>query len=401
MSIFDSDGGAFRSTVQEFLKKELTDDLKAAARRTTGLFTEFKFGQQWYKKLSAKGWVAPNWPTDLGGTGWTEEQRFIFDLEATMADAPKLFSMGTRWIGPVLQKFGTPEQRDRYLPPILSGDHIWCQGYSEPGAGSDLANLQLRADRTDVGYVLNGSKIWTTWAHYATHIFCLVRTSREGKRQDGISFLLLPLDQPGIDISPIITISGDHEVNQVFFNDVIVPFDDRVGEENQGWKVAKYLLEYERGGDAYSPGLRSRMQQLNEMATLEVDAQDRSLIEDRSIRHRMADINSRISALESMEHQTYAVMAAGGSPGPISSVLNIVGTELIQAVGALAIDILGSKATPFQITALELENQQHLIGPSYAATAMPMFLNNLGQSIFSGSNEIQRNIIAKILLREG
>ena len=401
MSVWDSDGGAFRSEVRAFLAAELSEDLREAARRTTGLFTEFEYGHRWFKKLSARGWAAPNWPTSLGGTGWSEEQRFIFDMEATLADAPKLFTMGTRWIGPVLHRFGTDVQRQRYLPGILSGDNVWCQGYSEPGAGSDLANLQLRADRTETGYVLNGSKIWTTWAHHATHIFCLVRTSHEGKPQRGISFLLLPLDQPGIEISPIITISGDHEVNQVFFSDVHVPFEDRVGAENEGWTVAKFLLEYERGGDAYSPSLRARMKQILAMAAAEKDATGQPLLSDRAVRHRMAELDVRISALEAMEQQAYATMAAGGSPGPVSSALKIVGSELIQGTSALALDILGPRAIPFQIAALQMGSDLPYIGPGHAATAMPLFLNNLAQTIFSGSNEIQRNIIAKTLLAQG
>lgn len=400
MSVWDSDGGAFRAEVRAFLDKELSADLREAARRTTGLFTEFEYGHRWFRKLSARGWSAPNWPSAIGGPGWTEEQRFIFDMEATLADAPRLFTMGTRWIGPVLERFGTPEQRERYLPSILSGEQVWCQGYSEPGAGSDLANLQLSARRSETGYVLNGSKIWTTWAHHATHIFCLVRTSSEGRPQQGISFLLLPIRQKGIEITPIITISGDHEVNQVFFTDVHVPFEDRVGEENQGWSVAKFLLEYERGGDAYSPGLRSRMKQIQAMAAAEADPSGNPLLADRAVLHRVAELDVRIRALEAMEQQTYAVMAAGGSPGPISSALKIVGSELIQAVSALALDILGSKALPFQISSLAMGSDEPLVGPDYAATAMPLFLNNLAQTIFSGSNEIQRNIIAKILLTQ-
>ena len=399
-SAWDSDGGKFREEVRAFLKSELNDEIREATRRTTGLFTQFEYSHLWFKKLAARGWAAPNWPTTYGGTGWTEEQRFIFDMEAHLADAPKLFSMGTRWIGPVLQKFGTDEQRDRYLPEILSGSQIWCQGYSEPGAGSDLAALQFRAEPNEGGYVLNGSKIWTTWAQHATHIFCLARTSNQGKPQHGISFLLLPINQPGIEIAPIITISGDHEVNQVFFNNVFVPFADRVGEENEGWAVAKFLLEYERGGDAYSPALRNRMKQLRAIAEAEKDFRGRPLIEDRAFLHCVVGIEVRLSALEAMEQQSYAVMAAGGSPGPISSALKIIGSELIQEVSALAIDSLGSKAAPFQISALDMASNQPLIGPDYAATAMPLFMNNLAQTIFSGSNEIQRNIIAKILLSD-
>ncbi len=256
---WDADRGAFRAEVRQFLSQALTDDMREAGRRTTGLFAESEYGRRWFMKLADKGWAAPSWPTEIGGTGWNEEQRFIFDSEATLAGAPRLFTMGTRWIGPVLLKFGTAEQRRRYLPPILKGEHVWCQGYSEPGAGSDLAALQLRAVADGSDYILNGSKIWTTWAHHATHIFLLVRTSNEGKSQAGISFLLAPLDAPGVDISPIISISGDHEVNQVFFTDVRVPQENRVGAENAGWTVAKFLLEYERGGDAYSPQLRMRM----------------------------------------------------------------------------------------------------------------------------------------------
>lgn len=388
----------FRAEVRAFLADALTPELRRAGRRMTGLYADFEAGQEWYRILARKGWSAPGWPVEHGGTGWDGMQRYVFETESALAGAPRHFNMGVRWLGPVLMRYGTTAQRATFLPPILDGTHRWCQGYSEPGAGSDLAALQLRAIRDGDDYVLNGTKIWTTWAQHSTHMFCLVRTATEGKRQAGISFLLIDLTIPGIEIAPIITLSGDHEVNQVFFNDVRVPVANLVGAENQGWAVAKYLLEYERGGDAYSPQLHARMQALCSLALCSRDASGAPLLDQPDLRARLADFDAQIAALKAMEHRNYATIAAGGDPGITSSLLKLIGSELIQDISALAVEIAGVRANVLQAGAFAPDSPVSLVGSEAEATAMPLYFNNLAQSIYSGSNEIQRNIVAKALL---
>ncbi|MBT7756601.1 MAG: acyl-CoA dehydrogenase, partial [Rhodospirillaceae bacterium] len=253
---------AFRDEVRAFFDEKLTDDMREATNLSSGVFAEFEIGRRWHTALYEQGWIAPSWPAEHGGADWTPMQRYIYDSEAGAAAVPRLFSMGLRMVGPVVMKFGSDEQKNFYLPRILSGEDVWCQGYSEPGSGSDLASLQTRAIVDGDDYVVNGTKIWTTGAQYATRMFCLVRTSTDGKPQEGISFILIDMDTPGITIEPIITLAGDHEVNQVFLDDVRVPIKNRVGPENDGWTVAKYLLEFERGGAAYATTLAAGLEKL-------------------------------------------------------------------------------------------------------------------------------------------
>ena len=245
---------AFQAEIRAFIAENLPADLQRAGRRATSVFIDKQYSLAWQRILHAKGWVAPSWPVEYGGTGWNEMRRFIFQMECIRAGAPSLAPMGLRMVGPCIMRYGTSEQKAHYLPRLLAGEDYWCQGYSEPGAGSDLASLQLSATSDGDDYVLNGSKIWTTHAHWANRMFCLVRTRFEGKPQAGITFLLLDMNSPGLVVKPIITLAGEHEVNQVFFDDVRVPKANRLGEENDGWTVAKFLLEFERGGGS-SPGL--------------------------------------------------------------------------------------------------------------------------------------------------
>ena len=256
---------AFQDEVRAFLDQHLTPGLRAAARRQAGVFAHADLNRRWQKILFDKGWVAPGWPARHGGAAFTAVQRFVFETELAHAGAPVLPAMGIQMCGPVLMEYGTPDQKGFFLPRILSGEHYWCQGYSEPGSGSDLASLQMRAVRDGDDYVLDGSKIWTTHAQFANWIFLLVRTSTEGKPQGGITFLLAPMTTPGITVTPIISISGEHEVNQVFFEGARVPVANRVGEENQGWTVATYLLQVERGG-FYAARMRQALQSLKDMA---------------------------------------------------------------------------------------------------------------------------------------
>jgi alkylation response protein AidB-like acyl-CoA dehydrogenase len=270
---------AFRDEVRAFLADALTPELKAAAGLTTSVFTDPEFSLPWQRKLHPKGWVAPGWPKEYGGPGWNEMQRYIFASECARAGTPGLSPMGLRMVGPCIMKYGTPAQKAFFLPRILTGEDYWCQGYSEPGAGSDLASLSTRADSDGDDYVLNGSKIWTTHAHFANRMFCLVRTRFEGKPQAGITFLLLEMDTPGLSVRPIITLAGEHEVNQVFFDNVRAPKSGRLGAENDGWTVAKYLLEFERGG-ASAPGLKVSLARVRAMASTEPTGQGEALIAD-------------------------------------------------------------------------------------------------------------------------
>ena len=251
---FTTEDEHFRDEVRAFLAEHLTDDLRSEARRQTTVFPEKDVAMRWQRVLhEQKGWAAPTWPAEFGGPGWNATQRYIFNEECARAGAPGLIPLGTRMLAPVLFRYGTPEQKAFDLPRMLAGEHSWCQGYSEPGSGSDLGSLKTQAVRVQDPehgdhYIVNGAKIWQTHGHFADHIFCLVRTRADGKPQAGISFLLIDMATPGIRVDPIITIAGDHEVNAVFFDDVRVPVDNRVGPEHEGWSVAKYLLEFERGG---------------------------------------------------------------------------------------------------------------------------------------------------------
>jgi len=387
---------AFRDEVRDYLDSHLTDDLREAGRLTTSAFTDRDYNIKWHRILYEKGWVAPHWPKEYGGTGWTEMQKYIWSSECARAQVPHLSPMGLRMCGPVIMKYGTPEQKDFYLPRILSGEDYWCQGYSEPGSGSDLASLQCRAEREGDEYVINGTKIWTTHAHFANRMFCLVRTDATGKPQQGITFLLIDMDTPGIKIDPIITMAGDHEVNQVFFDDVRVPVKNRVGEENDGWTVAKYLLEFERGG-AYAAGLEVGLQQVEHIASQETEDGEK-LIDDPAFRSRLDEASIRVKALEMTEHRIMSAMSAGQNPGPASSMLKTGGTELKQTIDTLAVEAIGYYMAPFEYKARVPGSNVAPVGPDYALTPVASYLNNRAASIYGGSNEVQRNIMAKLVL---
>jgi alkylation response protein AidB-like acyl-CoA dehydrogenase len=294
-------------------------------------------------------------------------------------------------------RYGTDAQETEYLPRILSGEDYWCQGYSEPGSGSDLASLQLRAVPEGDDYVLNGSKIWTTHAHWANRMFCLVRTRFEGKPQAGITFLLLDMASPGIAVKPIVTLAGEHEVNQVFFDNVRVPKSGRVGEENNGWTVAKYLLEFERGGGS-AAGLKVSLARLRSMACTESCGQGRGLIEESSFALRLAEAEVLIEAIEMTEHRVMSALASGKNPGPASSMLKMQGTEAMQRLDELAIEVAGFYGNVNQPEARVPGSNVKPVGPEHSLLAMPRYLNNRAASIYGGSNEIQRNIIATLVL---
>ncbi|WP_119420212.1 acyl-CoA dehydrogenase family protein [Desertibaculum subflavum] len=376
---------AFRDEVRAFLDEKLTPDLRAWGQLTRSFVGDVEIGKRWQKIVHAKGWGAPAWPVEHGGTGWTAMQRYIFERESAAARAPKFFNMGIRMVGPVIMKFGTPAQKAQFLPATVGAEIMWCQGYSEPGSGSDLASLQTRAERDGDHYVINGSKIWTTLAHYADWMFCLVRTNRDVKQQDGISFVLIDMKTPGLSIRPIITLAGDHEVNQVFFDNVRVPIANRVGEENKGWTVAKYLLEFERGG-IYSPNPAEILEMADE-------ACDTPALTARTAQTRIANM-----ALEYTEKRVFSSLTTGGSTGALSSLLKIRGTELTQAASEIAMDANDLYALVDQPDALTPVSNAVPLGQAELVTATYRHLNNRAASIYGGSNEIQRNIIAKAVL---
>ncbi|MBS0550496.1 MAG: acyl-CoA dehydrogenase family protein [Proteobacteria bacterium] len=390
---------AFRDEVRRFLDTHLTEDLREAGAKTGGVFADFEAGRRWHRVLAGKGWSAPAWPKEHGGTGWSATERYIFSRECTAMDAPRIFSMGLRMVGPVIMKFGTPEQKAKYLPRIVSGDIVFCQGYSEPGSGSDLASLKTRAVRDGDDYVINGTKIWTTGAHVADHMFCLVRTAADGKPQDGISFVLIDsMKTPGLTVKPILTLAGDHEVNQVFFDNVRTPVANRIGPENAGWTVAKYLLEFERGGEAYTPNLHARLEDIRRIAREEAADGSGCLLADRSFAERLAEIEMDISALEMIEMQVLSDLSRGRNPGTVSSSMKIRGSETLQKLDHLGVEALGWYAAPFEPEARHLGHNAPTVAPAAGITAMPLYLNNRASTIYAGSNEIQRNIIAKAVL---
>jgi len=385
------DERAFQEEVRAFIDEALTPDLQAAGRLATSVFIDPECSLPWQRKLHAKGWVVPTWPVEYGGTGWGEMKRAIFAAECARAGAPSLAPQGLRMVGPCLIGYGTPEQKAFYLPRILSGEDFWCQGYSEPGAGSDLASLQMRADSDGDDYILNGSKIWTTHAQFANRMFALVRTRFEGKPQQGITFLLLEMDTPGITVKPIITLAGDHEVNQVFFDDVRVPKSGRVGEENKGWTVAKYLLEFERGGGS-APGLKVSLARVRAMAAAE------GVAGERAFAGRLAAAEIAVEAIEITEHRVLAALSEGRNPGPASSMLKTQGTEAMQRIDELAIEALGRYAWVDQPLARRPGANTPHVGPAHGLVTMARYLNNRAGSIYGGSNEIQRDIMARLIL---
>lgn len=376
---------AFRDEVRAFLEAELSAEFRAWGKLTRSFTSDYDITRRWLGKLHARGWGAPTWPKEYGGPGWSAMQRYIFDRECAAAKAPKFFSMGVRMVGPVIMKFGTPEQKEFFLPRSASAEIMWCQGYSEPGSGSDLASLQTAAVREGDDYLINGTKIWTTFGHMADWMFCLVRTSKEAKKQDGISFILIDMKTPGISVRPIITISGDHEVNQVFFDNVRVPAKNLVGKEGEGWTVAKYLLEFERGG-VYSPVPGEILEDVEAIA------------EDSAIRARAAQAAVANMALEYTEKRVFSGLQSGGNVGAISSLLKIRGSELTQAASELAVDTSGLYALVEQPDALTPVSNAEPFGHPELVTAMPRHLNNRATTIYGGANEIQRNIIAKAVL---
>lgn len=386
---------AFEAEVRDFIATHLTPEMRRAQALTPSVFSDPQVVAPWQKALNARGWVAPGWPRDHGGTGWSPMQRWIFETECARAGAPSISPMGVKMVGPVIIGFGTPEQKSHYLPRMLSGEDYWCQGYSEPGSGSDLASLRTRAVRDGDTYVVNGTKIWTTHAHYANRMFALVRTDAGGRPQDGISFLLIDMKSPGISIRPILTIGGDHEVNQVFFDDVRVPVANRVGEEGKGWSYGKYLLEFERGSGIASAKLRQGLDQVLALARSDVTAR---AIDDPDIAREAARIDVDIDALEMAELRLLAAMQAGEQPGAVSSLIKLRISEIRQAVTRLGVETIGLDALAVEaVRPLYAINETPVV-PEDVLPVVPEHLNGRAWTIFGGTSEIQRDILAKLML---
>jgi acyl-CoA dehydrogenase len=393
-----SDELAFRDEVRAFVAAELTEEIRLGGHRTSGIFSDYEVGIPWQRVLAKRGWAAPHWPVEWGGCGWTPKQHDIFASEMAAADAPKVSPLGLVMAAPVLVAFGTQAQKERWLPDIRNGVSYWCQGYSEPGSGSDLASLQCRARREGNEWVINGSKIWTTHAHRATHMFCLVRTDNSGKPQQGISFLMFELNNPGIQIRPIISISGDHEFNQVFFDEARVPADALIGEENQGWTIAKFLLEHERGGSS-APFLRGRLARLRE-SLQEAFASGTADPEHEDMALSLANAQCRIDALHAWEQQVLTARIGGGTQPcwmpAAPSMGKVLATELKQHLTELGLDIAGS----YGATSLTIEEAtaHALPVPEESVFATRAYLNDRAASIYGGTNEVQRNLIARHVL---
>ena len=396
---FSPEDIAFREEVRAFLADNLPERLRDGARRTPGVFVEPDIGMEWHRILYRQGWVAPHWPKEDGGTGWTPTQKFIFEKECALAGAPALAILGLRLVGPVICEFGTPEQKARFLPGILSGDDYWCQGYSEPGSGSDLASLKTSARLEGDEYIINGSKIWTTHAHHADWIFALVRTDATVKKQAGISFLLVPMDQPGISVTPIHSMSGDHEVNAVFFTDARTSADNRIGAEGAGWTIAKFLLENERGGSCYAPRLLQSIGRLETLAQTQPSGVNGAIAHDPRFRDKLARVRLEAEALEVTELRILAQLAKGRAPGPQTSLVKLLGSNIGQQVDTLRLELLGPDALQLPLERPLYGNEApEPVGSEYAQTAMGKYLNNRASTIFGGSDEVQKNIIAKTVL---
>lgn len=391
----------FQGEVRAFLDAELTPQMRRATALMTSVYAPHDLATAWQQILHRRGWAAPAWPVEYGGCGWSAAQRYIFASELAAAGAPPLSPMGIGMCGPVLIGHGTAEQKAHFLPRMLSGEHLWCQGYSEPGSGSDLASLRMSAVEDGDDFVCSGHKLWTTHANIANWIFCLVRTSQEAIPQRGITFLLIDMATPGISVSPILMLSGEHIQNDVFFSEVRVPKANVVGRIGEGWTVAKYLMEFERGGGVSAPGLKARLGRIHAMAAAE------GLGRDHSFMGRLSALAIEIDALEAVELQILSNLSQGDAPGAKSSMMKTAGTELSQRLTEMGLEAAGVYGGAYQPHATQPggptpnyrppADQGH-VGPEHSLTVAAKYLNDRAGSIYAGTNEIQRNIIAKAVL---
>jgi pimeloyl-CoA dehydrogenase large subunit len=395
---FTPEENTFRKEVRTFFEANLPDHIRKKAAEGIRYVKEDIV--TWQRILNQKGWAVPHWPKEWGGTGWSAVQLYIFKEELQQMPAPEPLPFGTMMVGPVIIAFAREDQKKRYLPRIANLDDWWCQGFSEPGAGSDLASLKTSAKREGDFYIVNGQKTWTTSAQYADWIFCLTRTDSSAKKQEGITFLLIDMKTPGITVRPIQTIDGSHEVNEVFFDDVKVPVENRIYEENKGWDCAKFLLGNERSGIARVGASKAQIRRLKEIASLERIG-DKPLIEDERFAMKIAAIEVELKALEMTQLRVVAAERTrkGNKPDPASSILKIKGSEIQQGISELLMEAIGPYALPDQFRHTEDDRwNEPPIGPDYGAPLAPQYFNWRKISIYGGSNEIQKNIIAKAIL---
>jgi alkylation response protein AidB-like acyl-CoA dehydrogenase len=393
---FTAEEQTFQDQVRTFLQNDFPAELRKKVDAGIRLSKEELV--RWQKILYKKGWAAPNWPVEYGGTGWSPTQKYIFATEMGLIGAPEPVPFGMKMVAPVIMAYGSDEQKQRFLPDIIQSNVWWCQGYSEPNAGSDLASLKTSAVRDGDEYVVNGSKTWNTYGQYADWIFCLVRTDNSVKKQEGISFLLIDMKSPSITLKPIVLLDGHAEVNEVFFDDVRVPVNNLIGEENKGWTYAKVLLTHERTNISGVPRGKRRLAALKKIAGETADGFGSNMMENAMFRHKLAEIEIELQALEYSELRTLAALSVGKAPGPESSILKIVGTELAQKMDELFVELAGYNCLPFVPEQFEDGFEGEPIGPGNSAAAALTYFNNRKLSIFGGSNEIQRNIISKAVL---
>ncbi len=398
---------AFRDEVRAFLKANLSVEMAEAGRRITSGYADHDTGLKWQEVLNARGWAAPAWGAENGGQDWTAAQHYIFAHELVQANAPPLSPMGLSMVAHVIIRFGTPEQKAFFLPRILSGEIFFCQGYSEPEAGSDLASLKTSAVSRGDDFVINGSKIWTTHAVEANWMFALVRTNRDGRKQQGITFILIDMATPGIDVRPLTMPSGEQVQTQIFFTDVVVPKANVLGEVDSGWTVAKYLLEFERGGFLYAPRQQQQAARIADYAQTAPSDRGGALIDDPLFEARLAEARIRADVLEVLELRLISAAAEGGSTGAFSSIIKTLGTELEQDMTELMLEAAGRAGTVYQphgsmpggpIPTFTPPADGYLAGGVFEALAPLRYLNFRAGSIYGGSNEIQRNILAKQVL---
>jgi alkylation response protein AidB-like acyl-CoA dehydrogenase len=396
---FSDEELSFREEVRSFLRQQLPPNIREKVLNGHELGREDHL--QWQRRLHQRGWGGMGWPTEFGGAGWNSLQQYIFEEESALAGAPRLIPFGTKMVAPVIMTFGSAAQQQRYLPKISAGEEWWCQGYSEPGAGSDLASLKTRAVHDGDAYVVTGQKTWNTLGQYADWIFCLVRTDPNAKQQSGITFLLIDMKSPGITVRPIMLLDGGHEVNEIWFENVRVPVENRIGEENRGWTYAKFLLGHERTNIAGIGGAKRELARLKTIATTE-RRRGRPLIEDPLFAAQIAQIEVDLWALEITNLRVLSAERRSAAAGPEASILKIKGTEIQQSISELMMRAVGPYALPFRREAMEAGWQfdpgRESPGPRYAATLASAYFNQRKLSIFGGTNEIQKNIISKMII---
>ena len=392
---FTPEETAFRDEARQFFRTAIPPAIRAKVAEGEGLTRDDMINAQ--RILNARGWATVNWPVEWGGQDWSSVQVYLYQDEMQQADCPTPIAFNVSMVGPVIAQFGSQEIKQRFLPATANADIFWCQGFSEPGSGSDLASLRTKAERVGDKYVVNGQKIWTTLAQYADWIFCLVRTDPSAKAQEGISFLLIDMKTPGITVRPIITIDGGREVNEVFFDNVEVPAENLVGQENKGWDYAKFLLGNERTGIARVGASKAKIARIKQFAALEF-AGERPLIEVPRFQEKLAAVEVELKALEMTQLRVVSDerKLAKGRQNPASSILKLKGSVIQQQLTELLMEVVGPYMMPYQ---RDFDgNNEPVIGPEYASEAAPMYFNYRKVSIYGGSNEIQRNIIAKAIL---